>query len=720
MAAALDEAQLKQRIKALEKALSDVKKAEKKKAAHLARLEHLEKINRIIQKGTDAEQILDQVFSRVLDIFDCDRVWLLFPCDPESESWHVPIEKTRPEYPGAFQRGKEFSMTPDAAKTMAELLDKQEPVFGTLSPGQTEYDAQDQFHIRAYLLTAVYPKVGKPWEFGLHQCDHPREWTKEEISLFKEISIRIEDALSMLLLLTELRDRESFLKILLDRIPIPVYYKDTNGCYLGFNKAFQRFYGKTQEEMIGKTVLEVTDQAGAAEYHASDLALFKTGGHQEMETRVENTSGDVRDVILNKTVYHNRQGEVSGMIGAILDITERKQSEKERQDLQNQLMQKQKMESLGNLAGGIAHDFNNILSPIIGMSELLLEDLAPESQPHENAREIFKAGRRGSDLVKQILAFSHQSELQLGPVRIQQVLNEVVSLIRAIMPSYIEVDLDIQQNCRPVMADSTQIHQVAMNIITNAYHALDDKGGTIQIRLKETRATEDLLSVLPPETEWCVALTISDTGQGMPKEVISRIFDPYFTTKPQGKGTGLGLSVVYGIIRKLGGDIRVSSEPGKGTTMRILLPLMPDLARTDDETIPTVSRIAGRAHILFVDDEQAIIKLNKQMLERTGYKVTACHDGVQALELFKKDPHGIDIVISDMAMPHMSGSELVSELRAVRPDIPVIICTGFSNRMNKKKAAESNINGFLIKPATRSELIKKIEAVLESATHPDA
>ena len=372
------------------------------------------------------------------------------------------------------------------------------------------------------------------------------------------------------------------------------------------------------------------------------------------------------------------------------------------------------MESIGNLAGGIAHDFNNILFPIIGMSEMLLEDLPPGSGVRENAEEIFKAGKRGSDLVKQILAFSRQSEHKMMPTRIQDVLKEVIKLSRSTIPTYIEIEQDIQQDCGMVLADPSQIHQIGMNIITNAYHALEDDGGTISVTLRQKVIEQQESVDLNIALGAYAVLTIKDTGIGIPEDLIGKVFDPYFTTKEQEKGTGLGLAVVYGIVKEHGGDIKVYSEIGKGSTFDIYFPLMKK--SIDSESIPEPEKYQGGSErILLVDDEKTIAKLEKQMLERLGYDVTSRISGFDALAAFKANPSSYDLVVTDMSMPNIPGDKLAQEIKTIRSDVPIIICTGFSERIHENNLQQMGINGLLMKPIVKSELAKTIRKVLDEA-----
>ncbi len=483
-----------------------------------------------------------------------------------------------------------------------------------------------------------------------------------------------------------------------------------------FNDHFYKIFGTTAEKVGGYTM-------APAEYarrfvHPEDVPVVEKEIRKALQTadpdfsqvlehRILYADGKVGHVSVRYFVSKDAQGRTVKTYGVNQDITERKK-------LEEQIQNAQKMESIGSLAGGIAHDFNNILFPIVGMAELLLDDLEPGSPQYENAQEILTAGKRGSDLVKQILAFSRQSEHRLIPVRVQQVLKEVFKLSRSTIPSDIEIVQEVSPDCGMVMADPTQLHQIAMNLITNAYHAVAPAGGRISVSLKEAAVAGPVPPAGSLRPGRYAKLSVSDTGTGIDPAVMDKIFEPYFTTKPRGKGTGLGLAVVYGLVKGHGGDILVSSAPGKGTAVDVYLPLMKKHTEAEPAEKAEIAA-AGSERILLVDDEEPIARLEKTMLERLGYRVVSRTGSVDALHAFKDDPSSFDLLITDMTMPNMTGDQLAKEVLAIRSDIPVIICTGFSERLDRENAGAIGIRGFLMKPIVRAELVRTVRRVLDEA-----
>jgi len=377
-----------------------------------------------------------------------------------------------------------------------------------------------------------------------------------------------------------------------------------------------------------------------------------------------------------------------------------------------QLQQAQKMEAIGTLAGGIAHDFNNILFPITGYTEMLLQDIPDNSPFHESLSEILAGTKRAGDLVTQILTFSRQKEHELKPLKIEVVVKEALKLIKSSLPTTIKVRQNVNKDCGLVMADPTQIHQIVMNLCTNAFHAMEETGGKLTITLKEVELSAEDLKNPAIISGSHVCLTVADTGPGIGQGIIGRIFDPYFTTKEEGKGTGLGLAVVHGIVKSHGGQISVYSEPGKGTEFQICLPVIKKQKETAKvETDAPIQK--GDERILLVDDQDVIVQLEKQMLDRLGYHVTTRTSSTDALEAFRMQPDKFDLVITDLTMPDMTGDKLAQKLMAIRPDIPVILCTGFTEKMSKEKAEALGFKGFLMKPIVMNDLAKSIREALE-------
>jgi len=479
--------------------------------------------------------------------------------------------------------------------------------------------------------------------------------------------------------------------------------KPANYRFLAVNPAFERMTGLKAATIVGKTVLDILPDI--------EHQWIETYGRVALTGEpafFENYSAEL-DKHFEVTAFQPAPNQFACIFA---DITDRKRVMEERARLDARLQQAQKMEAIGNLAGGIAHDLNNILFPISGLAEMMLDDISPDSHIHENIVQIINSAKRGSDLVKQILAFSRQSNPQKLPVRIQPILKEVLKLSRAAIPMNIEIKSNINSECGMVSADPTQVHQIAMNLITNAYHALEQTGGTIHVVLKEALIEIDDLHDGAVKSGKYACITISDNGTGIDKSSIDKIFDPYFTTKELGKGTGLGLSVVHGIVKDHGGDVRVYSELGRGTAFHVYLPLLKDAIDALDVSA-TRKYPTGSERILLVDDEEPVAMLMQKMLEKQGYQVTAIMNSLDGLNMFQSNPSGFDLVISDRGMPNMTGEQLAQELIAIRPEIPIILCTGFCDENDEKRARALGVRCLLKKPVARDELTEMVRNVLD-------
>lgn len=416
---------------------------------------------------------------------------------------------------------------------------------------------------------------------------------------------------------------------------------------------------------------------------------------------IETNTGLVESERRYRHLYHRLTDEISA-----------------RKKVEDRFRQSQEMESIGNLAEGIAHDFNNLLLPIVGFSKLLLTNLSPGTPEYRDAQCIYEAGNIASALVTQIRSFSRRADRKVIPVSLPQILKQVFRLMRQTIPSDIEIQQDIQHDCRAVAGDPVQIHQVIMNLFTNAYHAVESLNGKIVIQLREVLLSDHDVIDSPLTPGSYAILSICDMGIGMAPDILEKIFEPYFTTKETGKGTGLGLAVVYDIVSEHGGDIQVFSEIGRGSTFDIYLPVIDRPVEKDPEKITGIYK-TGSERILLVDDEPRVLSVQRRMLERLGYQVVAINRAAESLKAFIADPEAYDLVITDMAMPELAGDGLAKELLSIRPDIPIIICTGFNARITPEMVKAMGIRGFLMKPIKIAVLAQMVRNVLDGSDGTD-
>ncbi|MGA9539008.1 MAG: response regulator [Desulfobacterales bacterium] len=404
-------------------------------------------------------------------------------------------------------------------------------------------------------------------------------------------------------------------------------------------------------------------------------------------------------------------GSICNYVGIKRDVTQENH-------LQRQLIQSQKMEAIGTLAGGIAHDFNNILSAILGYAELAVYEI-PEGGPgRHDVAEVIKAGNRAKDLVRQILTFSRKTEQDFKSIDIAPLLKEALKFLRASLPSTIDIRTRISAENTRVLCTPTMIQQILMNLCTNAAQAMKDSGGILDVSLTKTAIETAEIKQHPglrpgPHLQ----LTVGDTGPGIEPDILARIFDPYFTTKEKGEGTGLGLSVVHGIIQTLKGSVQVDSCPGSGAIFHVFLPCA---ASQDEPTaIQPIAPPTGNERILLVDDEEVLAAMGKQILEHLGYRVTVRTNSSDALNTFQSHPQDFDLVISDRTMPRMTGFELAEQIKTIRPDIPIILCTGYSDEIEVERAATQGISRMLMKPLGMNELADAVRSALDTAEPKD-
>jgi PAS domain S-box-containing protein len=501
----------------------------------------------------------------------------------------------------------------------------------------------------------------------------------------------------------KLQESEAKFRLLFDSIPETVLVHDDQGRILYINHVGAHWLAWPVPELIGKHLSDIVAPHCLSQVIEAELAQYRQSGSRSKTVYISRT-GHLLEAEVN-TCPMEFEGQMAVLVVA-RDITERTR-------LEAQLRQAQKMQAIGTLAGGIAHDFNNILAAIMGYTELALYDVSHGSRMQHHLEEVLTAGKRARDLVQQILAFSRQRPQERQPVRLHLLISDVLRMLRASLPSTIAIQPHLTSAAGTVLADPTQLQQVLMNLCTNAEHAMRDTGGVLAVNLDAVEITVAFAATHAPLTPGPHAcIIIRDTGYGMAPEVMERIFEPFFTTKAVGEGTGMGLAVVDGIIASHGGAITVASTSGQGTTFAIYLPRIdidtPSLDISEETPMPQ-----GNGRILFVDDEPTLAHMTAEMLTRLGYKPTAHTSSVEALQMFQAAPWQFDVVITDQTMPVMTGERLARALRRIRPDIPIILCTGFSYTMTASKAQAMGVDAFLLKPLAFRELGRAIQQVLE-------
>jgi PAS domain S-box-containing protein len=578
---------------------------------------------------------------------------------------------------------------------------------GTMDGIEAAKVIRERFNIPVVFLTAYVDDnllaratITEPFGYLLKPFEDRELCSTIEIALYKK---KAEMALI---------ESEEFNKSLLDNVPNPLLVINPDTSIRFVNPAFERLTGLSSQEIIGRKAPYswwTLEQRERSHRDLMDSLCIKV---KDSEQYYQNKNGERFWVLTNSApVFHNR--ELKFCLSNWMDITEKKKVEKEKQKLQAQLLQMKKMEAIGDLAGGIAHDFNNILTIILGNNEVALDDLPEDSPIRENILQAYEAGKRAKNLVKQILAFSRNEEQEPKPTKVCLIVSEALKLLRSSLPTTIKICEYIDSDSM-AMVDPTQIHQVIMNLCTNAYYSMRESGGVLEVGVKDVEL-DDLYAINSQGVKPgpYVRISVSDTGCGMERKVMDRIFEPYFTTKEIGQGTGMGLSMVHGIVKSHKGAITVYSEPGMGSTFHVYLPRI-EITEATTENEKTALLPRGTERILFVDDEESIVDLVRKMLNRLGYIVTTRTDGLEALKVFLEQPDQFDLVITDMLMPNMTGAKLSRELMGICPDIPIILCTGFSELINEEKAKEMGIREFIMKPLIMSEMARVVRRVLDS------
>ncbi len=512
----------------------------------------------------------------------------------------------------------------------------------------------------------------------------------------------------------ELRKSEERYRTILESINEGYFETDLRGRLTFFNEALRKMLGYTREELMTMDNRDYSSPETAKKTFQVFRRIYETGKPAKlMNFETITKDGSVRYHEISASLMQNPEGQPIGFRGVARDITDKKRMEEEKEVLERQLRHAQTMEVIGTLAAGIAHDFNNILSSIIGYTELALEDLPEGASVQSDMKQVLNAGLRAKDLVKQLLSFSREEKQEFQPVRVSAVIEEALKFIMQTIPSNIEIRQNISAKTERVWADPAEIHRVVINLCVNAAYAMREKGGILEVDLVKVDLEDPLvvrrLNVQPGPY---LKLTVRDTGEGIEAVNLDRIFDPYFTTKQRTEGTGLGLAVVHGVVESCGGAITVQSKLGEGATFDVFLPV---ITGGEESVREVTAQQPGekKARILFVDDEEPIATLAKRTLERLGYRVEVRTSSLEVLEVFRARPDQFDLVITDYMMPNMTGVKLAEEIKRIRRDVPIILCTGYSETVAQEQAESIGIREILMKPLVREEITRAIQDALD-------
>ncbi len=533
--------------------------------------------------------------------------------------------------------------------------------------------------------------------------DQPEAFDSRQIELLMELAKDAAFGISTI----RMRQQRLLLSTAVEQAGECIAIADSDAIIKYANPALERIIGSEPHAFIGRPLADLLEGNDTVPVDTI-LHGVKTGKPWNGRIKGKSAQGAVLDLNIALSPVRDPSQKILNLVAIIRDITRECRMER-------QLIQSQKMEAIGTLAGGIAHDFNNILSAINGFTELVLDEVEKDTIAYANLSEVLKAGHRAKELVQQILAFSRQTMPEYKPVIVKHIVKETAKLLRSSLPATIEIRQNLNSEGR-VMADPTQIHQVVMNLGANAAHAMRENGGLLEFDLTDDFVEADRCPGLQPGP--FVKLTINDTGHGMPQEIMDHIFEPFFTTKENSEGTGMGLSVVHGIVHDCGGMVTVSSEPGKGSGFSVFLPAVGHKTETrgaEELSIP----LGTEEQILFVDDEPSLANMGRQVLESLGYQATTRTDGSEALNLIKAQPNRFDLVIMDMTMPKITGDKLAQAIMAIQPKLPVILCSGFSTRMDEHKAAALGIQAYIRKPILREQLARIIREILDKKSSGD-
>jgi|GEM_PF-546875 len=683
--------------------------SEKERNANLYHFYNMDLVNKTIHASENIESLMNDILEIVQEIFKSDRAYLVYPCDPFSKSWEVKMKKTKKNFPGVFKTGIKMPMNKETSNYMKKLLESDKTVTacrGNETPISDDESSRHKF--KSLMAIALHPKNDKPWALAIHQCSNVRIWDEKEKKLFLEIARRFEDVLSVMISQIEHQESENFLNSIFENIPNMLFVKDAEKLsFIRLNRGFEQLLGYKEDELKGKNDYDILPEEIAKFVTETDRKVISSGNLTDIkEEKVKNRNGEELILHTKKIPIFDKNRKPKYLLGISEDITEIKK-------LEEQLRQSQKMEAVGQLAGGIAHDFNNMLGVIMGYTELSMMETEPDGNLYKHLAEVKKAADRSSALTKQLLAFARKQTIAPQTIDLNVTIEGMLKMLKRLIGEDIQLSWFPGKEIRPVYIDPGQIDQLLVNLCVNARDAIKDVGKitieTLNIFIDDTSHDNKYNT---PSGNYLM-LAVSDNGSGMDKETQEKIFEPFFTTKERGKGTGLGLATVYGIIKQNNGLINVYSEPDHGTTFKIYFPYC------NQEDITSIKRHAendglhGNETVLIVEDEAALLKMSREILEKFGYNIITAPNPNEAISIIQNSDKDIDILITDVIMPQMNGKDLAEKIREHFKNIKILYMSGYTdNIINTHELLDSNSN-FIEKPFTMKSLTEKVRFTLD-------
>ncbi|MDD2853518.1 MAG: ATP-binding protein [Desulfuromonadaceae bacterium] len=509
-----------------------------------------------------------------------------------------------------------------------------------------------------------------------------------------------------------LSSNSDLLEAIIESIASPLFIKDKQGLYKGCNTLFSDYIGLTKEQIIGSSVFEVAPAELAAVYHRADMDLMESRGTQTYESQVRYADGTLHDIVFNKSTILDGDGQVSGLVGVMLDLTALKQAEKEKEQLTQSLLHSQKIESIGRLAAGLAHDFNNLLTPILGYAEMIRKSSESDERTTKRVNGIIDAATKARDLNRQLLAFGRKQLLDMKVLDLNQVIESFNSILSRTVRGDITITLRLDSTLGSIMADKGQLEQVLMNLAINAQDAISNNGKLI-IETSNITLSQPHIGNFNLKPGDYVMLVISDNGSGMDAETVNHIFEPFYTTKEVGHGTGLGLATVYGIICQHGGSINVYSEPGYGSTFKLYFPRLDERPQVELIAEKVEERTQYRGHtILLVEDNDMVREVTRELLENVDFTVLEANGAKQATQLLKRHGKPIDLLISDVIMPDKNGPIMYEVLKELQTDLKVLYMSGYSESIISLQGMGNDSPNYIRKPFTPDALLHKIDMLI--------